>query len=980
MRNASRWYRFIAVAALAALVALGALAGTEVPGEEFVAPVYASPTGSVATGRAGYAYNNTTPVSITDSYCTTGVQTSTITVPDSFYIAEMTVGLCVTHTYRGDLEFRLRGPDGTVVQLIADQGAGADNLSALFDDAAAGTIDTANQSTAGCQAVTPLFEVTVRPLQPLSAFATKLATGTWTLELCDDAGGDVGTLHLWTLNFESVEGIAILPVDQSTAGCPGDPSLYNFTLFNATGAPVTADMTYTSVYPFSGPATVGPVADGASAPFSVEVTPPSTAAFPDADILTATATSGAYTSSATATTGSILFGGFVDEAPLGAGRGVRYHSVVHYNGKLYKIGGEDGTVRAYLDIYDMATNTWSAGTDMTAARMGIKAVEIGGKIYVAGGGPTTSTASNTLYIYDPALNSWTTGANLPANRVSYAGAAVGGKYYVIGGGTSSSTYLNTIYAYDPATNTWDTTLPNMTSARLNAMAGVIGGKIYVVGGRSASSTFVNTVEIFDPTTGTWSMGTNLPTTGWVYGAEGVVSDRFLVLAGGYTATATASAYYLVYDAIGSVWYVFIDLSHMLYGSAGVGVGDIFWFVSGRIYEGGVFSYSLYNTHSTGCAVPPTAVDDTYSTLQDVPLIVTAPGVLTNDTDPDGLPLTAEPFTSPANGAVTLNPDGSLAYTPNAGYSGADTFTYRCTNGTLYSDPATVTINVTPLANTPPVANPDTYSTLQGQTLTVAAPGVLANDTDAQGDSLTAIKVTDPANGILSAFNADGSFTYVPNAGFAGTDTFTYKANDGLLDSNVTTVTIDVCSFTCFATATPSGTTVPITVTFTADVTIGAPCVGVATYAWDFGDGTTDTVQNPTHVYATGGSYTWTMTATVDGVTCTQTGILTAQAFDLTFFDDYARSQLCVNSTTGDFAYTILRGFGIGTYTGTGIITTYNGQMLLRTPAGLPYSLILKYLDRYYKATANYTNRPARVYSSLIDNNTLNNPPVCDIAP
>lgn len=977
MRGKSLKCRFMVVAALAALAALGALAGTEVPGEEFVAPALAPPTLSGGGDRAGYAYNNTTPVSITDNYCATGVQTSTITVPDSFYIADMTVGLCVSHTYRGDLEFRLRGPDGTVVQLIADQGAGADNLSALFDDAAAGTIDTANQSTVGCQAVTPLFEVTVRPLQPLSAFATKLATGIWTLELCDDAGGDVGTLHLWTLNFESVEGIAILPVGQSTAGCPGDPIIYNYALFNATGAGITADMTYASVYPFSGPATVGPVADGTSAPFSVEVTPPSTAAFPDADTLTATATSGAYTSSATATTGSILFGGFVDEAPLGAGRGVRYHSLVHYNGKLYKIGGEDGTVRAYLDIYDMATNTWSAGTDMTAARMGIRAVEIGGKIYVAGGGSTTSTASNTLYIYDPALNSWTTGANLPAARMLYAGAAVGGKYYVIGGGTSSSTYLNTIYAYDPATNTWDTTLPNMTSARLNAMAGVIGGKIYVVGGRSASSTFVNTTEIFDPATGTWSMGTNLPTTGWVYGAEAAISDRFLVIGGGFSATATASNYLLVYDTVGATWYVGA-INHQFYGSAGVGVGDTYWFASGRLYEGGAFSYSLYNTHSTGCAVPPTAVDDTYSTLQDVPMIVAAPGVLSNDTDPDGLPLTAELFTSPANGAVTLNPDGSLAYTPNAGYSGADTFTYRCTNGTLFSDPATVTITVTPLTNTPPVANPDTYSTLQGQTLTVAAPGVLANDTDAQGDPLTAIKVTDPANGILSAFNADGSFTYVPNAGFAGTDTFTYKANDGLLDSNVTTVTIDVCSFTCSARATPSGTTVPITVTFTADVTIGAPCVGVATYAWDFGDGTTDTVQNPTHVYATGGSYTWTMTATVDGVTCTQTGTITAQAFDLTFYDDYGRSSLCVNSGTGAFTYNVLYGFGVGSYSGVGTITRYNGYLYLRTPIVSPVYLYLTYLERYHRAQASFKKTVARVSSTLYDNNTLNNPPVCTV--
>jgi len=93
-------------------------------------------------------------------------------------------------------------------------------------------------------------------------------------------------------------------------------------------------------------------------------------------------------------------------------------------------------------------------------------------------------------------------------------------------------------------------------------------------------------------------------------------------------------------------------------------------------------------------------------------------------------------------------------------------------------------------NTPPVANDDDYSTDEDQLLNVTAPGVLSNDTDPNGDTLTAVKVSDPTNGSLT-LNSDGSFTYTPNNGFSGTDSFTYKANDGTNDSNVVTVTITV---------------------------------------------------------------------------------------------------------------------------------------------------------------------------------------------
>jgi hypothetical protein len=94
-------------------------------------------------------------------------------------------------------------------------------------------------------------------------------------------------------------------------------------------------------------------------------------------------------------------------------------------------------------------------------------------------------------------------------------------------------------------------------------------------------------------------------------------------------------------------------------------------------------------------------------------------------------------------------------------------------------------------NNPPVAVDDDYSITENTTLDVPAPGVLNNDSDPNGDPLAASLASDPSHGTLSSFLPDGSFSYIPNLDFTGTDSFTYKANDGFVDSNEATVTITI---------------------------------------------------------------------------------------------------------------------------------------------------------------------------------------------
>jgi VCBS repeat-containing protein len=193
----------------------------------------------------------------------------------------------------------------------------------------------------------------------------------------------------------------------------------------------------------------------------------------------------------------------------------------------------------------------------------------------------------------------------------------------------------------------------------------------------------------------------------------------------------------------------------------------------------------------GPQTPVVAIDDDYETEEDTLLSVSAAeGVLANDLNPEGSELTALLESGVTNGELSLNPDGSFTYQPDAGYFGQDSFTYRAYDGVGASNAALVRIVVTGV-NRAPVAVDDSYQVLPGATLTVnAAQGVLANDSDPNGDALTAVLVGGVSHGTLS-LNPDGSFTYTPQAGFEGEDGFTYQASDGELLSNTASVTITV---------------------------------------------------------------------------------------------------------------------------------------------------------------------------------------------
>ena len=184
---------------------------------------------------------------------------------------------------------------------------------------------------------------------------------------------------------------------------------------------------------------------------------------------------------------------------------------------------------------------------------------------------------------------------------------------------------------------------------------------------------------------------------------------------------------------------------------------------------------------------PVATDGTITTPEDTPISDTVPA-----TDVDGDSLTYAVATPPAHGTLTLDPStGDYIYTPDADYNGADTFEVLVSDGHGGTDTATIGVTVTPV-NDAPVASNDSYSTSEDTALVIPASGILGNDTDVDGDALSSAILTGPAHGSLT-LNADGAFTYTPDANYNGADTFTYTVSDGHGGTDTATVTITVTS-------------------------------------------------------------------------------------------------------------------------------------------------------------------------------------------
>jgi hypothetical protein len=178
-------------------------------------------------------------------------------------------------------------------------------------------------------------------------------------------------------------------------------------------------------------------------------------------------------------------------------------------------------------------------------------------------------------------------------------------------------------------------------------------------------------------------------------------------------------------------------------------------------------------------VGPVPIRDAYVIFQDSELDVPAPGLIANDLHPEGKDFILSNFFAPEHGSLpSIVTNGAFRYVPPEGFVGTDEFRYilRDEDG-VFSEPVTVTIEVLPDPNRPPVGAADFYGTMMDTTLDVPAPGLIANDVDPDGDGFILSNFFAPEHGSLPSIVTNGAFRYVPPDGFVGTDEFRYILRD-----------------------------------------------------------------------------------------------------------------------------------------------------------------------------------------------------------
>jgi Ca2+-binding RTX toxin-like protein len=198
-------------------------------------------------------------------------------------------------------------------------------------------------------------------------------------------------------------------------------------------------------------------------------------------------------------------------------------------------------------------------------------------------------------------------------------------------------------------------------------------------------------------------------------------------------------------------------------------------------DGATASATLTVTVTGGGNGAPVAGDDAATTDEDTAVTIS---VLANDSDPDGDPLVVT-GASATNGAVAVNADGTLSYTPNGNSNGTDIISYTVSDGKGGTATATVAVTVNPV-NDAPVAVNDAATLDEDTEITI---DVLANDSDVDGDALT-VSAASASQGTVT-INGDGTLTYTPNGDFNGTDTITYTVVDGKGGSATATVAVKV---------------------------------------------------------------------------------------------------------------------------------------------------------------------------------------------
>ncbi|MFY1825817.1 kelch repeat-containing protein [Myxococcus fulvus] len=455
------------------------------------------------------------------------------------------------------------------------------------------------------------------------------------------------------------------------------------------------------------------------------------------------------------------------------------------SGQVLAIGGANngGARLSSAERYDPTTDTWAPAGNMAGARDGHTATLLAtGDVLVTGG-----RLAGVTEIYDVAANTWRPVATTPETRTNHAAVLLPDGRVLVAGGRFAATSVNSVELYDPALDTWSPAAPLAEGRARFSLTLLPSGRVLAAGGLSPTAETA-TAELYDPTTNTWSPAGNLTTARADHSAVLLPSGRVLVAGGEGAAGVLDSAE--LYDPVTNTWQPAANLpeGRSLSNLIMLSTGEALTF--GGQDAGGLWLTSAFRYEDTG-AQP-----------------AWRPTVATPDQVPIGCPvrITGTGFQGISGASSGDYRDSSAAF-PQARLQAIEGRRLWSLPG---SDMAATGVTATIPASTPPgayvlsvfangvgsgrvvLAVANTAPTVQALTA-LSSNGVPAEvtltGTDPEGSPLTFVIVTPPAHGTLSG--TPPNLTYTPNPGYIGADSFTYRATDCGLDSNVATVTVDV---------------------------------------------------------------------------------------------------------------------------------------------------------------------------------------------
>ena len=367
------------------------------------------------------------------------------------------------------------------------------------------------------------------------------------------------------------------------------------------------------------------------------------------------------------------------------------------DGRVLVTGGEcyeSGSLQILdsAELYDPATGTWSETDPLSVARDNHTATLLpGGQVLVAGGYDEDGIALASAELYDPAAGTWSAVGPLGHARYYHTATLLpDGRVLVAGGFAATNAVIDSAEVYDPAKRAWSEAGALSVARAVHTATLLSNGRVLIAGGRDASAPLAS-AELYDPGPGfdpTWRpflldtltspliLGCPLVATG-----TGFRGHQFTEASGGDTASS-ATNYPLVQIrqlANDQTFWLRPDPARSFSASTFTSV-PILDLPLGQalvtVFVNGIPSVSRAIAIDRPANGPPAAQDDVYATHQDTVLVVTAPGVLSNDPDYHCDPISATLITEPASGTLALRPDGSFIYTPTLGAYGLDGFDYQ----------------------------------------------------------------------------------------------------------------------------------------------------------------------------------------------------------------------------------------------------------------------------------------------------------------